>query len=92
MLKPLGCTVVEFGHAGRRDARFNETDEITANRAEAVVRNDLIPLICIGEKLKSIVMSRGAGLAIQECVPQVLERTSTLNTEPRGCTSNKRFD
>lgn len=79
MLKQLGCTVVELGHAERRKAPFNETDEITANKAKAAVRNDLIPLICIGEKLKSTIMSQGVGLALQECMPQV---TAVLNAVP----------
>lgn len=72
MLKQLGCTIVEIGHAERRRAPFNETDEITANKAKAAVRNDLIPLICIGEKLKSTIVSQGVGLALRECVPQVM--------------------
>ena len=79
MLKQLGCTVVELGHAERRGAPFNETDEIVANKAKAAARNDLIPLICIGEKLKSKIMSQGVGLALQECIPQV---TAVLNAMP----------
>lgn len=79
MLKQLGCTIVELGHAERRKAPFNETDEITANKAMAVVRNDLIPLICIGEKLKSTIVSEGVGLALRECLSQV---TAVLNAVP----------
>ncbi|MCJ1422401.1 hypothetical protein MMC29_000281 [Sticta canariensis] len=78
-LKQLGFTVVELGHAERREAPFNETDKITSNKAEPAARNDLIPLICIGEKLKSKVMSQGVGFALQECVPQV---TAVLNAVP----------
>ena len=51
---------------------FNETDEVVATKAKAVVRNGLIPLICIGEKSKSGIMSEGVGLAIRECSPQVM--------------------
>lgn len=81
MLKQLGCTIVELGHAERRRAPFHETDEITAKKANAVVRNNLIPLICIGEKSKSTIMSHGVGLALQECMPQV---TAVLNAVPDG--------
>lgn len=81
MLKQLGCTIVELGHAERRRSPFNETDEIIAKKAQAAVRNNLIPLICIGEKSKSTIMSQGVGLALQECVPQV---TAMLNAVPDG--------
>lgn len=81
MLKQLGCAIVELGHAERRRDPFNETDEIIANKAKAAVRNDLIPLICIGETLKSMIMSQGVGLALRECVPQVM---AVLNAVPDG--------
>lgn len=81
MLKQLGCTIVELGHAERRRAPFNETDDITANKARAAVRNGLIPLICIGEKSKSTIVSQGVGMALRECVPQV---TAVLNAVPDG--------
>lgn len=79
MLKQLGCTTVEIGHAERRRPPFNESDEIVAKKSIAAVRNGLIPLICIGEKSRSSIMSEGVGLAIRECTPQV---TAVLNTVP----------
>ena len=72
MLKQVGCRIVCLGHAERRSAPFNETDEVVATKAKAVVRNGLIPLICIGEKSKSGVMSYGVGLATSECSAQVM--------------------
>lgn len=71
MLKQVGCRIVCLGHAERRRAPFNETDEVVATKAKAVVRNGMIPLICIGEQSQSGVMSEGVGLAIRECSPQV---------------------
>lgn len=71
MLKQVGCRIVCLGHAERRKAPFNETDEVVAIKAKAVVRNGMIPLICIGEKSQSSIMSEGVGLAIRECSPQV---------------------
>ena len=79
MLKQVGCRIVCLGHAERRMAPFNETDEVVATKVKAVVRNGLIPLICIGEKSQSGIMSEGVGLAIRECSPQV---TSILRTVP----------
>ena len=71
MLKQVGCRIVCLGHAERRTAPFNETDEVVATKAKAVVRDGMIPLICIGEKSQSGVMSEGVGLAIRECSLQV---------------------
>ncbi|KAJ4403869.1 hypothetical protein N0V85_005005, partial [Neurospora sp. IMI 360204] len=48
VLAELGCSVVEIGHAERRKY-FGETDKTTSKKAQAVVRNRMIPLICVGE-------------------------------------------
>ena len=72
MLKQVGCRIVCLGHAERRRAPFNETDEVVATKAKAVVRNGLIPLVCIGEKSQSGIMSEGVGLAVRECSPQMM--------------------
>ncbi|KAI4122105.1 MAG: hypothetical protein LQ347_006625, partial [Umbilicaria vellea] len=71
VLKQSGCAIVELGHAERRREPFGETDAVVARKAEAAVRNGLVPLICVGERSKSAVMSEGVGLAIRECIPQV---------------------
>lgn len=79
VLKQAGCAIVELGHAERRMEPFYETDAIVARKAAAAVRNGLVPLICVGEKSKSGVMSEGVGLAIRECMPQV---TAVLDAIP----------
>lgn len=71
MLKQMGCSMVILGHAERRSAPFNETDAVVAAKAKAVVRNGMIPLVCIGEKGKSNIMSEGVGIAIRECSSQI---------------------
>jgi len=48
MLAEMGCGYVEVGHAERRRA-FGETDDVVADKAEAALRNGLVPVICIGE-------------------------------------------
>ena len=73
MLKQAGCSMVCLGHAERRRAPINETDEDVAKKTVAVIRNGMIPLVCIGEKTKSNIMSEGVGLAIRECTPQIME-------------------
>ncbi|MDI1488676.1 MAG: hypothetical protein OHK93_007952 [Ramalina farinacea] len=50
ILKQVGCDIVEIGHAERRRPPLKETDEQIAAKAAAVVRNGMVPLVCIGEK------------------------------------------
>lgn len=71
MLKQVGCSIVVLGHAERRREPFHEDDEMIARKAQAVVRNSMVPLVCIGEKQQSKIMSEGVGLATRECAPQV---------------------
>jgi len=73
MLKQMGCSMVCVGHAERRRAPISESDEVVAEKANAVVRNGMIPLVCIGEKKRSNIMSEGVGLAVRECSPQIME-------------------
>ena len=79
MLKQIGCSIVELGHAERRQEPFNEDDGMVARKAHAVVRNAMVPLICIGEKRQSQIASEGVGLAVRECAPQV---TAVLEAIP----------
>ena len=50
ILKQVGCDIVEIGHAERRRPPLKETDDQVAAKAAAVVRNGMVPLVCIGEK------------------------------------------
>ena len=79
MLKQLGCSMVILGHADRRAAPFHENDDLVGGKARAVARNGMIPLVCIGERNKSNVMSEGVGIAIRECSSQI---TSVLLSVP----------
>ena len=78
MLKQAGCSMVCLGHAERRRAPISETDEDVAQKAVAVIRNGMIPLVCIGEKTKSNIMSEGVGLAIRESKPQIMKVMKAL--------------
>ena len=73
--------MVLLGHAERRAIPFNESDQLVASKAKAVARNGIIPLVCIGEKSRSNIMSEGVGIAIRECSPQVL---SVLQAVPEN--------
>ncbi len=75
MLKQVGCRIVCVGHAERRGAPFNETDDVVLAKAQAVVRNGMIPLICIGEggDLQSTSYLESPSRALHECNLQVVE-------------------
>lgn len=68
-LREVGCRLVEIGHAERR-ALFGEDDEQIRLKVAAAFRNDLVPLLCVGET------ERGS---VEDAVPLVLEQiTSAL--------------
>ncbi|RAH46849.1 triose-phosphate isomerase [Aspergillus brunneoviolaceus CBS 621.78] len=70
-LRALGVSIVELGHAERRDL-FGETDEQTGRKAAAVCANGMVPLVCIGEfTAPGPVASQAVGRAVQECAGQV---------------------
>jgi triosephosphate isomerase len=48
-LKNLGCTYVELGHAERRDI-FKEDDEMINKKVLGCLKNNLKPILCIGEE------------------------------------------
>jgi triosephosphate isomerase len=64
-LSSLGCDIVELGHAERRKL-FGETNDNVARKAKAVLRNNMIPLVCIGEQTFTTVEN-----AVRECTPQI---------------------
>lgn len=52
MLHKLGCTFVTVGHSERRQYH-GETDQIVNAKTKAAIRNELIPIVCIGEGLET---------------------------------------
>jgi len=51
MLVALGCRYVIIGHSERR-AYFNENNKIINKKVKAALEAGLIPILCLGEKLK----------------------------------------
>jgi len=50
MLNKLGCTYVAVGHSERRQYHA-ESDQIVNAKTKAALRNDIIPIVCVGEGL-----------------------------------------
>jgi triosephosphate isomerase len=50
MVKDAGCRYVIVGHSERRHV-FGETDETVAKKVASAFKQDLIPVLCIGEVL-----------------------------------------
>jgi triosephosphate isomerase (TIM) len=50
MLRDVGCTYVILGHSERRHV-FHESDQTIAKKLPAAMRNNLRPILCIGETL-----------------------------------------
>lgn len=51
MLKDVGCSYVIVGHSERRKY-FGETDETVQKKLRAALKEELIPIVCIGESLE----------------------------------------
>ncbi len=49
-LKDVGCEYVIIGHSERRQY-FGETDETVSKRIRAALRDELVPVMCVGETL-----------------------------------------
>lgn len=64
-LRELGCTVTTVGHAERRRL-FGEDDAATADKAAALVRHAITPIVCIGEATRGTIED-----AVAECRRQM---------------------
>lgn len=52
MLKSIGVKYVIVGHAERR--KMGDTDEVVAQKVNAVVNAGLLPILCVGEKERDV--------------------------------------
>jgi triosephosphate isomerase (TIM) len=66
MLRDVGCSYVIVGHSERRHI-FNESDEIIAKKLAASMRNNLRPILCVGET----VGERDSGRTMQVITRQL---------------------
>ncbi|CCF52707.1 hypothetical protein NDA11_001898 [Ustilago hordei] len=84
VLSQAGVRFVEIGHAERR-RYFGETDEDVANKAAAISRNNMIPLICIGELSKPSNIAdlsiSDVNSVVEECWRQVKPALERVEAE-----------
>lgn len=66
MLKKLGCSYVVVGHSERREYH-DESDELVGQKAQRVVANGMVPIICCGEVLEI----RQSGKHVDHVVGQI---------------------
>lgn len=76
MLKDAGCSYIIIGHSERRQF-FAETDEMINRKAKAILKNDLIPIICCGETLEQ----REAGITDEHISTQIKAALTDLSAE-----------
>ena len=76
MLSDLGCTYVIVGHSERRHI-FGESDEIVAKKLAAAIKNNLRPILCVGETLDE----RKAGRTIEIIMRQMQLALKDLNED-----------
>lgn len=76
MIKSFGATHVIIGHSERREY-FGESDALLAEKINTVLKNDLIPIFCCGERLES----REAGSQEQVVGEQVRNALFHLSSE-----------
>ena len=74
MLSDLGCTYVIVGHSERRHI-FNESDEIIGRKLAAAIKNNLRPILCVGETLDQ----RSAGRTTEVIIRQMQLALKELN-------------
>jgi triosephosphate isomerase (TIM) len=73
MLRDVGCSFAIVGHSERR-ALFGETSAFVARKAEACLRHDLRPIVCVGETLEE----RDAGRTFAVVGAQLAESLSRV--------------
>jgi triosephosphate isomerase len=76
MLKDIGVDYCIIGHSERRKL-FGETDEVINKKLHAAYRNEILPILCVGEVLKE----RDEGKAFDVVTSQLKGALSGINDE-----------
>lgn len=80
MLKEIGIEWVIIGHSERRQY-FCETDETVNLKVLQAIKNDITPIVCVGETLEQFeantteeVVRSQTNKALQNCCPKCMEK------------------
>jgi triosephosphate isomerase len=73
-IKDAGADYVIVGHSERRQY-FGETDEIVNKKLKAALRNELIPIMCVGETLEEREKGQAASVIGRQLTVGLLELT-----------------
>jgi triosephosphate isomerase len=76
MLSKLGCSYVTVGHSERREYH-DETDDLVNAKVKAALKNDIAPIMCVGERLEV----REAGDHVEHTTGQLIAGLKGLKTE-----------
>ncbi len=76
MLAKLGCDYVLAGHSERRQYH-HEDDELVNSKVQAAFRNEITPILCVGETLEVRQRDR----QVDHCVGQVTRGLTCLSAE-----------
>ncbi len=76
MLAKLGCDYVLAGHSERRQYH-HEDDELVNSKVQAAFRNEITPILCVGETLEVRQRDR----QVDHCVGQVTRGLTGLSAE-----------
>jgi len=76
MLEGLGCKYCIVGHSERRQY-FGETDETVNKKVKALLKHQIIPIVCVGETLEQ----REQGVTEKVCGTQIRQGLSGLTAE-----------
>lgn len=76
MLRDLGVDYIIIGHSERRE-HFNETDETVNKKALATLKNNIVPIVCVGET----DAEREAGKHIERVESQVEKALLEVSAE-----------
>ena len=76
MLAKLGCSYVVVGHSERREIH-GETDELVGKKVRAVLKQEMSPILCVGEHLEV----RESGGHVEHCTTQLINALKGLKAE-----------
>ncbi|CAN5399934.1 triose-phosphate isomerase [soil metagenome] len=76
MLAKLGCSYVTVGHSERRE-HHAESDQLVNAKAKAALAQQIVPILCLGERLEV----REAGTHVGHCTDQLVAGLAGIGAE-----------